>query len=141
MPGPNDINPSPSLLRKILGNPVSEGLGNQWPELRQSFAGRELEMPRESAKVTNIGMMGPFSRWMNPDAYAVTGPFGTVRLNRALIDKDKQNIDDVLVHELAHVGQGKKGFLRQMYNPSAVENEAINKEAMRNVRRTDIELR
>ena len=132
--------PSPSLLRRIIGEPVSNNMRQSWPELERSFAGRELEMPQEASKVSKVINMGPFTRWRNPDAYAVTGPMGSIALNRELIEKEKQNLDDVLVHELAHVGQGKKGFLRKFFNPSAVENEAVNREALRKVRREDIRL-
>lgn len=139
MPKKNEkiLNPNPSLIRRILGNPVQD---KNWPELEASFAGREIEMPAEANKVNRIINMGPFSRWRNPDAYAVTGPFGTIALNRKLIEKDNQNLDDVLVHELAHVGQGKSGFLRKFFNSSDIEQEAINREALRNVRREDIPL-
>lgn len=130
------------LLRKLLGvDALSNKLGDEWPELQKQWAGRQVEMPKEADQVNKIGKMGIFSKWRNPDAYAVTGPFGTINLNRDLIEKDKQDLGDVLVHELTHVGQGKQGFLRKIYNPSAVENEAVNAEAMRKVRKEDIPLR
>jgi hypothetical protein len=128
---PNPEPEKPGFIRRILGNPVSDRLGQKWPELQREFVKREFDMPREANKTNKIMEMGPIFKWMNPDAYAVTGPFGTVSLNRQLIERDKQNLGDVLTHELAHIGQGKKGFLRQIYEPSQVENEAINREAMR----------
>lgn len=135
------IGPSPTLMRRIFGGPISKSTAKEWPELEATFAGREIEMPSEAAKVNRIIEMGPLTRWMNPDAYAITGPFGTVALNREMIEKEKQDLPDVLVHELAHIGQGKKGFLRKFLNPSDVESEAINREVFRKVRRSDIELK
>ena len=143
MPNKNEkgLSPSPRLLRRILGEPVSGSLEKEWPELKSAFAGREIEMPGESEKVNWIKQMGPIMKMLNPDAYAATNPFGVISVNKGLIEKDKQNLDDVLVHELAHIGQGKKGFLRKFFEPSRVEGEAINREGMRKVRRGDINLR
>lgn len=132
--------PTLSLLQRVFGGPMSESTAKEWPALEASMAGRQNEMPVESAKLGRVMPMGFLSKMMYPDAYAVTGPMGTVAMNRELIEKDKQNIDDVLSHELAHVGQGKMGFLRKFYEPNKVENEAIDREALRNVRREDIPL-
>lgn len=132
--------PSTSILQRVFGGPMSESTAREWPALEASLAGRQNEMPNETAKLGRVMPMGMLSKMMYPDAYAVTGPMGTVAMNRELIEKDKQNIDDVLAHELAHVGQGKMGFLRKFYEPNAVENEAIDREALRNVRREDIRL-
>jgi len=133
--------PSPGLLRRLLGDPISESTSTRWPALAKAWGGRQIEMPRESAKVTNIGEMGPFTKWRNPEAYAVTGPFGTMRFNRELIEKNKQDLNDVMVHELAHVGQGPLGYLKGIFDPNAQELEPITREAMRKVRKTDISLR
>lgn len=148
MPSPNDKKKPPrkedpptlSILQRIFGGPMSESTAKEWPALEASMAGRQNEMPVESAKMGRVMPMGRLSKMMYPDAYAVTGPMGTIAMNRELIEKDKQNIDDVLTHELAHVGQGKKGFLRKFYEPNKVEDEAVNREALRNVRREDIRL-
>lgn len=136
--GQDKVNPSPRLLRKILGNPQSI---KDWPELDSKWAGREIEMPDEAGKVNRIMPMNFLTKFMNPDAYASTSPFGTISLNRELIEKDKQDLGDVLAHEMAHVGQGKSGFLRKFYEPNKVENEAIDKEALRKVRKGNIHLR
>ena len=132
------IGPSPSLIQRLFGGPINTV--KDWPQLQQSLAGRQIEMPNEAAKLNMISEMGPLSRMRHPDAYAVTGPFGNIALNRKLIETDKQNLDDVMVHELTHVGQGKKGFLGKFINPSKIENDAIDREATRNVRRGDIYL-
>jgi hypothetical protein len=132
--------PSTSILQRVFGGPMSESTAKEWPALEASMAGRQNEMPVESAKLGRVMPMGMLSKLMYPDAYAVTGPMGTVAMNRELIEKDKQNIDDVLAHELTHVGQGKMGFMRKFYEPDKVENEAIDREALRNVRREDINL-
>lgn len=123
--------PSLGLLRKIFGGPMSESMQSEWPELQREFVKREFDMPQEAAATNRMFRMGPVMKWLNPDAYAVTGPLGTIALNRELIEKDKQNLGDVLTHELTHIGQGKRGFLRNIYEPSVVENEAINREALR----------
>lgn len=122
--------PSPSLMQRLMGGVMSDSLSQEWPQLAQSWAGREMAMPNETAKTNRVMTMGPLMKWLNPDAYAVTGPLGTIALNRGLIEKDNQNLNDVLTHELTHVKQGKKGFLRNFYEPSRVEDEAINYEAM-----------
>lgn len=133
--------PSPNLFRRLMGGRVmSSSMENQWPELQKEFVRREFDMPNEAAKTTRIMNMGPIMRWLHPDAYAVTGPLGTVALNRGLIEKEKQNLGDVLTHELVHVGQGKKGFLKNFVNPNDVEREAIDREAMMKRDRRDIHL-
>lgn len=137
---PQLANPSPSLLRRILGGPMSEKTKRNWPELEAKWAGREIEMPRESTMTGRVRLMNILERAFNPDAYAKTTMFGNILLNRPEIEGHGQDLSDVLVHELAHIGQGKKGFLRKFYEPSKVEEEAINREAMRKVRRTDIPL-
>lgn len=119
---------------------LSDQNAQSWPELQSSWAGREIEMPNETNKTNSVGPMGFLQRYLHPDAYASTSPFGNISLNRPLIEKDKQDLSDVLVHELVHVGQGKSGFLKHYINPNEMENEAINKEATRKVRRKDIYL-
>ena len=130
-----------SFLRRIFGDPISESTDKEWPELRGAFAGREVERPDLAGNVTSVKPMGMFNRWRYPDAYAVTAPFGGIQLNKKLIDSEKSDINDILIHEMTHAGQGGGGFLRKFYNPNPDEHEAINAEAMRKVRKTDIPLR
>lgn len=130
-----------SILRRIIGDPISESTDREWPELRKSFAGREIERPDLANKVTSVKPFGLFDYWKNPNAYASTSPFGGIRLNRERIETEKQDLNDVLVHEMAHAGQGLKGFLKSIYNPNKFEDEAINAEALRKVRKGDIHLR
>lgn len=131
------------LLRRLLlgEDKLPQNLQDKWPELAKQWAGRQVERPDLAAKVGGISEMGLFSKWMNPDAYGSTSPFGHISLNRDLIEKDKQDLGDVLIHEMTHVGQGQKGFLRKYYEPNKVENEAVNAEGLRKVRKTDIPLR
>ena len=133
--------PKQSFLRRLLGDPISEQTDREWPELRGHFAGREIERPDLAGNVTSVKPMGMFNRWRYPDAYAVTNPFGGIQLNKALIDKEGSDINDILIHEMTHAGQGAGGFLRKLYNPSTDENAAINAEALRKVRKGNIELR
>lgn len=134
------VNPSPSWMQKLMGGAMSGRTAQNWPELERAWASRQINMPNETAATSRVTNMGPLFRTMNPDAYAVTGPMGNIALNRGLIEKDGQNIDDVLTHELTHVGQGKGGFLRQLYGDSKVETDAIDAEAMRKTIRNDINL-
>lgn len=119
---------------------MAESTKQDWPELNTEWASREVDMPNETSATSRVMPMGSLFKKMNPDAYAVTGPLGTIALNRELIEKDKQNLGDVLTHELTHVKQGKKGFLRQLSGDSEVESEAINREAMRKVNKNDVDL-
>lgn len=135
-----DTSPSAGLIGRLIGGPMSSSAARDWPQLEASLAGRQNEMPKEAGGLNYLSTMGPLSKMIYPDAYAVTGPMGTVMMNKELIQKDNQNVDDVLAHELTHVGQGKMGFLRKFYQPDKVENEAIDREAMRNVRREDVNL-
>jgi len=133
--------PSPGLLRQLLGDAVSDRTKASWPELEKQWAGRQIEMPGPASKVNRIGEMGWLQRQLNPNAYASTSPLGTIALNRQLIEGEKQDLGDVLAHEMTHVNQGGRGWLRSFTEPDKVENEAINAEAMRPIRRGDIELR
>jgi hypothetical protein len=130
-------------LRRLFGDPISSRTDKSWPELRAAWSGRQIERPDLEGSVTSVAPMGIFNRFRYPDAYAVTGPFGGIQLNRELIDKDKQDINDILIHEMTHANQGGGGFLRKLLTGSMNqdEREAINAEAMRKVRKTDIPLR
>ena len=139
--GQNQQAPKQSLLRRIWGDPISASTDKAWPELRKVWSGRQIEAPDKEGSVTSVKPMGMFNKWRYPDAYAVTGPFGGIQLNRDLIQNENQDLGDVLIHEMTHAKQGGGGFLRKFYNPSAVENEAIDAEVMRKVHRKDIELR
>lgn len=131
------------LIKKIVGGPVSDNQARRWPALAGSFATQSAQMPREASKTNHVGEMGPIFRALNPTAYAATGPFGTIKLNRELIERENQDIGDVLTHEMAHVGQGPMGWLKNAFgiDSDKLEHEAINKEALRKVRRGDIYLR
>jgi hypothetical protein len=130
-----------SFLRKLFGDPISENTDKVYPELRAAWSGRQIERPDLEGQVTSIKPMGIFNKWRYPDAYAITNPLGGIQLNRELINQDKQDLNDVLIHEMTHANQGWGGFLRKIYNPSADENAAINAEALRKVRKEDIPLR
>lgn len=124
-----------------MGGVMSDSLSKEWPALAGEVANSEINMPDESQATNRVVEMGPISKLLYPDAYAVTGPFNTIAFNRGLIEQDKQNLGDVVTHELTHVGQGSRGFKR--YIPGGrteLENEAINREAMRPIRREDIYL-
>lgn len=133
--------PSPGLLRRLIGDPLSQGTANKWPELRQAWAGMQSQYPRDANKVSHIGEMGPLSKMIHGDADAITGPFGSIKLNRDIIAKNGQNVNDVLAHELTHVGQGPMAFIRKMFGDPTVESDAVDREALRNRRTGNIDLR
>lgn len=106
--------PSKSLLQRLLGGVMSKSTEEGWPELATAWAGREVNMPTEAAGTQRVIEMGPVSRMLFKNAYGVTGPFNTIALNRQAIEQDKQNLDDILTHELTHVGQGQReGLLKK----------------------------
>lgn len=137
--------PREGLIRSILSSLGIEALGpslaKRWPELEKQWISQQMELPEETGSVPRIMEAGPIFKFLNPEAYAVTGPLGTISLNRELIERDKQDLGDVLAHELGHVKQGGKGYLKQYYDRDALEREAINTEAFRKRRKKDIELR
>lgn len=125
-----------------MGGVMSDSTAKNWPQLESEIADAEINMPNESQATNRVFEMGPVTRTLYPDAYAMTGPLGTIGFNRGLIEQDKQNLGDVVTHELTHIGQGKQAFYKK-YLPgglSALENEAVNKEAMRPIRRDDVYL-
>lgn len=131
MPPPNEkrksVNTSPSFASKLAGEVASA-------EIRMPEAAKRLRMARE---------MGPVSKFLWPNAQAITGPFGTMAFNPELIEKEQANLGDVVTHEMAHVGQGPMAVLKSMFSPSArtkYEYEAINKEALRPGKKGDINL-
>ena len=130
-----------SIIRRIFGDPVSDKSEKEMPGLRAAWSGRQIERPDLEGNVTSIKPMGMFNKWRYPDAYAVTNPFGGISLNKDLIDKEGSDINDILIHEMTHANQGAGGFLRKFYNPSKDEDAAVTAEAMRKVRKGNIELR
>src|SRR5947207_15237053 len=90
---------------------LSDTNAKAWPELEQSWHGREIEMPDQTTNTNSVRPMNMFERFMNPKADAVTYPWNTIALNRPNIEQSKTNLSDVLVHELTHVGQ--TGLMRR----------------------------
>lgn len=144
------VKPSPSIIQKLLGRVMSSSTEKSWPELSTEWASRQINMPNETAATNRVMEMDPISKYMYPDAYAVTGPLGTIGLNRKLIEQDKQNLGDVLTHELTHVAQGKReGLFKHVKNivtadkdyvSRPYEKEAFDAEQNRKVIRNDIQL-
>ena len=120
--------PSPSLLRKVLGGPISESVQTEWPELAKEWASAEVNMPEETAKVSRVSSMGPIERlWTGATGRTA---FGNVSVNRPAVEEDK-NLRGVLQHELTHVGQkprGLIGYLKSM--GTSWENRPEEQEAM-----------
>jgi hypothetical protein len=135
-PAPQQQNPG--ILRKLFGG-LSKQYGQEWPELQRSWESRQAEQPELASNVSSIKPMGIWDKYMTSGAgaYAMTGPFGGIRLNQGAISRDNQNIDDILNHEMVHAGQGIFGYLKGKFGTpkmrNEIENEAINKESMRRV--------
>ena len=142
---------STSLLRKVFGDPLSQRNAEQWPELATSWAGRQVEMPNEAAKVNKLRPMNFIEKAILPGAAGVTWPWGTIALNQNEIKNNGLDLGDTLAHEVKHASQNTVGgFLKKLYNaPSDMmkpyheksqEKEAFNYEYNRPVRRYDINL-
>lgn len=129
--------PSPSIVAKLMGGALPNSVATGWPELAQSWKTMQGEYPAETAAVPRISTMGPISKMIHGNADAVTGPFGTIHLNKDVIGRNGQDINDVLAHELTHVGQGPiSGLIRKMFGDPTIENQAVNREAMRSKQQT-----
>lgn len=121
-----------------------------WPELEASWAGREIEMPKETSKTGRVRQMNRIEKFMAPGADAVAWPWGTIALDKDAIEANNSNLDDVLVHELTHVGQSsKRNILQKLMNAyrnrgkyftHPDEIAAFEAEEKRPVRRYDIDL-
>lgn len=140
----------PGILDYFRGN-GTKVKGQKWPELEQSWAGREIEMPQETQDTSSVRPMNWYEKnFAAKDADAITWPWGTIALNKDLIEKNKSNLGDVLVHELTHVGQNKTGMLDYLkglyrsatssYEADPREQSAFAAEVNRKVRKKDIDL-
>lgn len=136
-----------NFLRNLT-QPVHSSTEKEWPELAAAWAGREIEKPQETAMTNKVRQMNKFEQWMNPGAYGITYPWNTIALNKERIKHGVYPLDDVLVHELAHVKQNAnpiKNWLQQVmysgdYMDDPNEIEAFNEMFNRQVRRADIHL-
>jgi len=144
--------PKVGLWRRMFGEPLSEANAAAWPELEQEWHGREIEMPTEAAGVNSVRPMNFLEKYFFPKNYAQQYPWGTIALNRDLMNQDKIDLGDTLVHELTHVGQDQKtGFLGRSLNNARNMNkdyldrpeelEAFGAEMKRPVLRNDIFLK
>ena len=141
-----------SLLQSRQGPPdMKRKDADAWPEMEAAWAGRQIEMPEEAKAVRKLRPMS----WMDrlvvpPGALAATYPWNTIIYDKDAIQRDKMPLDDLLVHELTHVGQGQKegliGMLMKIisadpeYMNRDYEQEAFKAEGARKVRRGDIAL-
>ncbi len=136
-----------SLLEYFRPKVSSEG----WPELDAAWAGREHELPNETQATNKVRPMNWYEKnFAAPDADAITWPWGTIALNKDVINKNKQDLGTVLAHELTHVGQNQGGLLNTLkglyrssqssYDADPKEQEAFAYENTRPVRTRDISL-
>lgn len=132
--------PSPNLIQRLMGGVMSNRMMDKYPEVQGAYNTRSLEAPQDAANVRRIGEMGFLKKMLTGDAYGSTSPFGTIELNMDAIRRDKQDVSDVLSHEMAHAGQGMMGHIKQLFGDRTPEDQAINAEVFRKVRKTDIPL-
>ena len=110
----------------------------------------QIERPREAA-ASYVRPMNALERWLLPQAAGIMWPWGRISLNRPLIEQSELDPGDVTAHELVHVGQQQReGLLptllrdlvasRQEYLARPHEQEALEAEARRPIRRHDIRL-
>lgn len=110
------------------------------PAIAKSWAGRQIEFPENAKSVISVKPMSMFRKMISNNPYGYTSPLGQISINNDQILADNQNLDDVMAHEMKHANQGIGGFLRQTFGSREPENSAINTEALRKVRNTDIAL-
>lgn len=109
--------PSLSWRQRIFGDPLSTGNAEAWPELAKSWAGRQHEMPNEARGVGKLKPMNWLERKIyGPTVQGITYPWGTIALNRENVEANKVNLDDLLVHEMTHIGQKQKGGILGMFS-------------------------
>lgn len=109
--------PSTSWRQAIFGDPLSQKNAEAWPELAKSWAGRQHEMPNESKGVGKLKPMNWLERKIyGPTTQGITYPWGTVAINRENVEANKVNLDDLLVHELTHIGQGQREGMFGMFS-------------------------
>ena len=129
---------------------LSAKVAADWPEMEASWAGRQIEMPTEAAGVRAIRPMNWLEQRLKPGAAAITWPWNTIAYDKGRIQSGQQDLGDLLVHELTHVGQQQRqGLLKTLvdiltasdeYLARPYEQEALKAESSRKVRRGDIEL-
>lgn len=143
--------PSPNVARKLWNSSaMSEDVTKQYPDLASAWAGREIEMPAEAAATRNVRPMNWIeNKFSGDDTVAMTWPWGTIAINPDRAKQQKQNLGEVLAHELVHVGQNSNpmNLLRNAYHnlkPYGAEQpreaEAFEYTARRPVRTKDISL-
>lgn len=108
---------NPSLLAGVLSAMAPQP---EWPEMDRAITHLSKEMPAEVDMMRDrrIRPMNPlerlvFSRGMGAAAMTTTG--GNIAYNRDEIEKAGYAPEDVLAHELVHVGQqNRQGRLKNM---------------------------
>ena len=119
-------------------------------DYQSKLATAQIQMPRESAGA-KVQPMNAMERFLLPEnVAAVTWPWGRIGMHQGRIEGAGLDPGDVMAHELTHIGQQQKeGALRTMlraltsnqeYLARPHEQEALQAEVMRPVRRTDINL-
>lgn len=113
------------------------------------LATAQIEMPKQ-AEAANIQPMNWLEARLLPGAAAVTWPWGRIGMHEGRITQSGLDPGDVMAHELTHIGQTQRdGMIRAMlksmtgpkdYLARPYEQEALQAEAQRPVRRSDIHL-
>lgn len=132
-----------SLLRKIFGHNPNSIPESEWPGMAKAWEEVQAENPA-AGLVNRIEPMGWLGKLYSGGADAFTGPFGGIHLNKEAIEKSGSNLGDVLTHETTHVKQGIPGWIQSKFPsitgiPQKLEEEPINMEVARAVKRAEIE--
>lgn len=89
-----------------------------WPAFERAIPALSPAMPAETASMANrtIRPMNALEEaLMGQEALAITHPNGTIAYNRAAAERAGTNPDELMAHELTHVGQiNKRGLLGQL---------------------------
>ena len=122
-----DTSPSNSIIDRILGRTPSDPEFDKRMALAKQVMTQEMPSEMTAANIQPMGMFGKISGRLSQvikgnEPNAVTGPSGGISYNPSTMSKMSQNdIEDVLAHELTHVGQFQKMGPIQRYLTPVVE--------------------
>ena len=125
MPVYKPANPSFGLIKRMLGDPMSESTQKDYPELARAWASAQVRMPKEtsnvnrvSANITNDSILGRY-----------TPIIGEVDVNKQANEQDG-SLRNTLVHEITHANQPSsfKSFAQRLTRPWNKRDEEIEAE-------------
>lgn len=131
--------PTQGWKQKLFGPAMSDQSMEQNPDIARAWAGRQAEFPEAASSVMSVQPMSTLRKMLSNNAYGYTSPMGQIKINLDQVRADNQDINDVMMHEMEHARQGTGSYFSNLFS-SKPEEAAINKEALRKVRRNDIYL-